>query len=838
MNFPTTRRDTESAGSAQRKRSIRTRRLFHELLEDRRVLAAGLLDTSFGNAGIVTTALPGAPPSGTGIALDVQADGKIVGVGFAYEGGTAFDTVVARYNLDGTLDASFAGTGIVRTAVPASRGGWASDMLIDDQGRILVAGGGEAMVVQRYLTDGSLDLTFSGDGIGIYGGGSGLYTNDAARGLRGLAIQTDGKIVSVGRWFGSNFGDFAVVRLNADGSLDSSFGTNGYISTDFPGVSDDGAMAVAIDDQGRLVVAGQTRSSFDQTGVVRYLQDGTLDTTFGTNGFAVFPIGNDNRWAEDVVIDSHGRIVVGGPTGLARLNDFGQIDSSFGNNGILLNSGGNFALQPDEKIVVGGSIGDSTIVRRFLGDGTVDPSFQPTPANFTNRADRIHDIALQGSKVVTIGIDINFGFSAAPQNIFGLARYLGDNSDPTLVSSDTISVTENVIDVQTVTATDPDAGQTVSYALTGAGADSSLFSILPTGQLSFLVAPDYETPLDANGDNVYEVEVLADDGNGGTDTQLIQVTVLNQASISGSVFVDTNANGLYEANEAGIDGVIVRLLDSTGNAVLDENNLPLEYTTDDGGFFLFEDLDPGEYQLAEIQPTGVTDGAEILGSLGGSIVANDVMQLNLVREDASDYYFAEFGNQVASGDAASIGFWQNKHGQALIESGGIPLAGWLTSNFGNVFGNTFSDGLGGDNGAEVARFYFEELFKQKSKHSAGPAKVDAQFMATALATYFTSSNLAGTGATAYGFNATDTGLGTRVVNVGLSGAAFGVADHTDLTVLQLLQATNFMTDQPEAITGAAKIYDLDGNGDISEEEANLRTRANLVYSLINEWGGI
>jgi hypothetical protein len=114
--------------------------------------------------------------------------------------------------------------------------------------------------------------------------------------------------------------------------------------------------------------------------------------------------------------------------------------------------------------------------------------------------------------------------------------------------------------------------------------------------------------------------------------------------------------------------------------------------------------------------------------------------------------------------------------------------------------------------------------------------VDAQFMATALAAYFTSSNLAGDVAASYGFNVTDTGIGTKVVNVGGAGAAFGVADATDLTIMQLLWATNDLTDLPDGISGFAHIYDQDGNGTIDADEATLRAMANDLYSLINEQG--
>lgn len=189
---------------------------------------------------------------------------------------------------------------------------------------------------------------------------------------------------------------------------------------------------------------------------------------------------------------------------------------------------------------------------------------------------------------------------------------------------------------------------------------------------------------------------------------------------------------------------------------------------------------------------------------------------------------------TSSGDTATIGFWQNKHGQQLITQGGTALAEWLSTNFGNIFG----DELQGAGGQDVADFYKQELFKQKAQKSAGPAKVDAQFMAVALATYFTSGNLAGNLAADFGFNVTDTGIGTKIVNVGSSGAAFGVADLTDLTIMQLLMATNDLTDSPDNLIGFAHIYDRNGDGVIDAAEAQLRSQANTLYTLINEQGGI
>lgn len=377
-------------------------------------------------------------------------------------------------------------------------------------------------------------------------------------------------------------------------------------------------------------------------------------------------------------------------------------------------------------------------------------------------------------------------------------------------------------------ATDPGT-DTLSFSITG-GSGAAAFAIdSATGVIS--VADS--TQLDFETTPSFTLEVMVTDDDGATDTANVTIDLLNEASITGTVFIDTNANGLYDANEMGIDGVIVELLDEFGAPVRDARGEVIQAVTDDGGFYLFEDLNPGTYQLHELQPSGVADGQERLGSLGGTIEGNDLMQLALERTDASDYIFSEIGQQVTAGDTATIGFWQNKHGQTLIEQGGAALAGWLTTNFGNIFGDEFV----GASGSEVANFYRDQLFRQKSEKSAGPAKVDAQFMAVALATFFTSRNFAGSDLAAdYGFNVTDTGIGTRIVNVGTSGAAFGVADYSDLTILQLLWATDSLTDLPDGLSGFAHVYDRDGNGIIDANEALLRAMASQIYSGINEQG--
>ena len=396
---------------------------------------------------------------------------------------------------------------------------------------------------------------------------------------------------------------------------------------------------------------------------------------------------------------------------------------------------------------------------------------------------------------------------------------------PPTVEDATFELVENSPNgtvVGEVEATDP------VDALTYSIPNGTPFAIHPTDGV-ITVAESSE--LDYESTSSFTLLVTVDDGD-TTRTATVTINLLNQPSITGMVFVDADEDGLYDANELGIDGVVIELLDENGVPILDESNNPVTATTNGGGFYLFEDLAIGTYQLHEVQPSGVADGPEILGSLGGLIwpdVPNDTMQLTVERVDATDYLFAEIGQQVSSGDTASIGFWQNKHGQALINSND-GLGDWLTGRFGNIFGeDTFAE-------TTVADFYKQQLFKQKGKKVAGPAKVDAQFMAVAMAAFFTSRDLAGGDyAAAYGFNVTDTGIGTRIVNVGSSGDAFGADNDSYLTIFELLDETNALTGASVS-NGYSWIYDSNGDGIIDDDEKALRGMANSVFSMINEQG--
>jgi hypothetical protein len=175
---------------------------------------------------------------------------------------------------------------------------------------------------------------------------------------------------------------------------------------------------------------------------------------------------------------------------------------------------------------------------------------------------------------------------------------------------------------------------------------------------------------------------------------------------------------------------------------------------------------------------------------------------------------------VHRGQTATIGFWHNKNGQALIKSfnGGptaTALSGWLAAAFPKLYGaQAGANNLSGKTNAQVATYYLT-LFGAKGQ------KLEAQVLATALAVYATTASLGGSAA-AYGFEVTAGGLGASTFNVGSSGAAFGVANNSTRTVLQLLRAAN-----DQAVGGV--LY----NGN-----SGLRSQANVVFTGINEVGDI
>jgi uncharacterized delta-60 repeat protein len=405
--------------------------------------ADGALDSTFGGGGTVVLTIRG--HDDTGYAVAVQPDGKLVVVGVSKASGdfavADYDIAVTRYLSDGTLDPSFGSGGTVVTAVAAG-GDQAFALALQPDGKIVVAGqasnGSDLDVaVLRYLSDGSLDPAFGVGGIVLTAIGPG---DDIAY---GLALQPDGKIVVTGEASTACCGqDTAVVRYLADGSLDPDFGGGGGMTWVAVGPGDSYGGAVAVQADGKIVVAGAGSSDGTDLdfAVLRLLPDGWIDASFGDGGSVTtsFSAGDDKAWSLGIQPD--GKIVVAGTRrddgngdfALARYLADGSLDLSFGGDGTVVSAitmsqddlvAGTLLLQPDGKIVVGGSTVESmsvAAVARYLSDGSLDASFDSDGvAVVTGVLSNVWGLALQpDGKIV-----------ATAQGGL-LARFLGDTVAP------------------------------------------------------------------------------------------------------------------------------------------------------------------------------------------------------------------------------------------------------------------------------------------------------------------------------------------------------------------------------------------------------------------------
>ena len=326
----------------------------------------GSLDSTFGSGGRVTTDFAG--NADMAFALAIQADGKLVVAGRAFTSTTKSDFALARYNPDGSLDSTFGSGGRVTTDF-ASSSAEVFALVIRADGKLVVAGGTSSgfsdldFALARYNSDGSLDPTFDFDG---------RVTTDLASGSDvafALAIQADGKLVVAGRTFTGIDFDFALARYNSDGSLDSTFDGDGRVTTNFAGSSEE-VLALAIEADGKLVVAGDTSTGTElDFALARYNPDGSLDSTFDSDGRVTTNFPGNSAEASALAIQADGKLVVAGDTdtgtdfnfALTRYNSDGSLDSTFGSSGrVTTDFAGSFdvalalAIQADGKLVAAG----------------------------------------------------------------------------------------------------------------------------------------------------------------------------------------------------------------------------------------------------------------------------------------------------------------------------------------------------------------------------------------------------------------------------------------------------------------------------------------------------
>ncbi len=403
----------------------------------------GTLDGTFGQGGLLT---PDRARFG-GVADDivVQPDGKLV-VSGALSTPVSVSApnngfILARYNADGSPDAAFGKGG--RTTLPFAYAGATKRVALEPDGKIVVAGGaervlgdGSAVVVLRYLADGSsLDTSFGANGtVSLYFGGPSQ--------AGGVAVQADGKVVVGGSVVGGSFG---VYRLNVNGTRDTSFGQGG-LATGAAGLARDLVLAA----DGKIVETGETA-------VARYNADGTLDTSFGGTGSVPLLFAGLAGHGRGVAVLPGGAVVVAGytqgersPDGPMTVNRYtaaGNLDASFATGGTavtpfaapvdvggyLYTSSTQVAVAADGKVVAvsssqtGGFVTDFDVARTNP-DGTLDATFGAGGRVTTDLGgdDRPSDVVLQpDGKIVVAGMSAR---TLGARLAYAFVRYNADGS--------------------------------------------------------------------------------------------------------------------------------------------------------------------------------------------------------------------------------------------------------------------------------------------------------------------------------------------------------------------------------------------------------------------------
>jgi uncharacterized delta-60 repeat protein len=265
----------------------------------------GTLDNTFGGTGMVGTSFNGNVASLSGLALEtVNGVTEIVAVGETSLTTGHYGFALARYNLHGSLDSSFGSGGKVVTDLGYDLGAPSNCVAIQGDGQIIVAGtksgSVDAFLTLRYGVTGNLDSTFGTGGVvtGTFDGNAG-----------GLAVQPDGKIVETGHAYTNSAWSWVIERLNSDGSLDSSFGTGGIVVGGSPGSQ--GLANVVVQTNGKLVALGGGAHGVGGFELTRFNPDGSLDTTFGTNGQVNTSV-NGGGTASDLAFQADDKIAVAG----------------------------------------------------------------------------------------------------------------------------------------------------------------------------------------------------------------------------------------------------------------------------------------------------------------------------------------------------------------------------------------------------------------------------------------------------------------------------------------------------------------------------------------------
>ncbi|WP_395052582.1 T9SS type A sorting domain-containing protein [Flavobacterium sp.] len=372
---------------------------------------AQVLDTSFGLNGIVNNQFSTSRSSDVIGAATLQPDGKIIYVGKGNYDNYSF---ITRHNSDGTIDLSFNNYGFKIIS------GEGSDCVaLQSDGKILM---GNQNSIYRFNSDGSFDSNFGVNGF------VSLSNNPSVFYSKSIVLQSDGKIVVTGTDYNETNNNFEVIRLNSNGSFDTGFDNDGKAIIAISSINDE-AYASVIQADGKIIITGQTRNGSNTSGnydiaTARLNSNGTLDTTFGANGFTIFQNTSlSSEYGRSITLQSDNKILIGGSSAskiiVLRYNSIGALDTTFDGDGFFLttaNTNNSIAINycasrqiikslVDGKIIIGGSLLSNYGIVKLNSNGTLDTSFGTNGivTNDKNAFDRVTFLLMNPNGNLIIG---------------------------------------------------------------------------------------------------------------------------------------------------------------------------------------------------------------------------------------------------------------------------------------------------------------------------------------------------------------------------------------------------------------------------------------------------
>ncbi len=491
----------------------------------------GTLDLSFGINGIVHSDFTDRGYfSGSTSAITTQNDGKILVAAYFNNSQFISYTGIIRYLPNGTLDSSFGVNGVTTTAFMNTghrTAAYTNAITADANNNILITGqyspqdedGGTVdAITLRYLPDGKSDLTFGDSGlVRIH-----LYINGKynVTGTYDIQTQADGKIILGGgsSTVGPTESKFMLIRLFKNGGIDSTFGDNGFVFTKFANNDNNTINSILLQPDEKILAAGSTDVNVflgkTNIALARYNNDGTLDNSFGDKGLVQTTIKGYGAWANDMVLQQNGKIVVGGFLSqgisytvldflLYRYNSNGSTDSTFGNNGMVTTDFSDIAGQNSYDYLRSINLDkDGNIV----ASGTNETQF-PTPDNFA------------------------------------IARYIGDPVHQSLITRIKRWIIKHILHFQ-----DPNAENTAYYVIEKSSNSTANFKEVARVEKSAISS---QSPVDNQQSETYSFVLPASDNRDPTSDNFYRIkAVHNNGSVTYSDVIadngltDTPINGL------------------------------------------------------------------------------------------------------------------------------------------------------------------------------------------------------------------------------------------------------------------------------------------------------